>query len=126
MSLDIVPTTLQSTDLERIFRERKIPLDRFCLVDKSGTLYVAKGAGISRLLDPITYERVKVVHGFQTFVGSIELAGSLFHDVFLDEGDVIVNGNGSALILEPVSLSAWTEAILSVTFQVIVTGDGLR
>jgi hypothetical protein len=120
MTLDIVSTTFRASDLERIFRERKIPLERFCLTDKAGTLYVAEGASISILVDPITYEPITVTSGFQNYVGSIDRADSLFHEVFLadggEDGSPIINANGSELVAKPMTIRAWTQALLAVTF----------
>ena len=119
-TLDIVAISLsQSRSVSKLFRERKIPLDRVAIVDTHDhTLYVAEGTELSAVHDPYTGDQVEVYEGIQNYIGDYNILGSsTFHTVFLNpETGEICDETGLACKLVPVNLRSWTSALLELTF----------
>lgn len=119
-SLDIAAVRLnRQTDVLKLLRERKIPLDRVAVVDKpSGALYVAENATLSSVHDPYTGDQVHIDPDFQTYIGSVELAGDglCLHSVFVDESGSVCTETGSVCGLQATAIKAWTGAMLELTF----------
>jgi hypothetical protein len=119
-SLDMVPVKLTSqSDILKLLRERKIPLDQVAVADKgSGALYLAEDTTLSSVHDPYTGNQVKIDPDFQTYIGSVELAGDglCLHSVFVDESGSVCTETGAVCDLRPVALKSWTGAMLELTF----------
>ena len=119
-SLDLVPVRLgRQADVLKLLRERKIPLERVAVADKtSGALYVAEDTGLSSVHDPYTGDHISVDPDFQTYIGSVELAGDglCLHTVYVDDSGSICTGTGAACTLRPAILRSWTGAMVELTF----------
>ena len=119
-SLDIVTIrTSRQSDILKLLRERKIPLDRVVVVDKpSGALYVAENATLSSVHDPYTGDHITVDPDFQHYVGSVELAGDglCLHSVFVDESGAVCTDTGTVCDLRAANPKSWTGAMLELTF----------
>jgi hypothetical protein len=87
-SLDLVTVRLnRQADVLKLLRERKIPLERVAVVDRaSGALYVAEDTTLSSVHDPYTGDQVVIDPEFQTYIGSVELAGDglCLHTVYVE------------------------------------------
>ena len=119
-SLDLATIRIgKSANVLKLLREKKIPLDRLAVADKaSGKLYVAEDTSISAVHDPYTGEHITIDAGFQTFIGSIELAQSdlCLHTVFVDNDGSICTEAGTACTLVPCNMVSWTSAMVDLTF----------
>ena len=119
-SLDIAAIRLnRQADVLKLLRERKIPLDRVAVADRgSGALYVAENTTLSSVHDPYTGDHVTVDPDFQTYIGSVELAGDglCLHGVFVDESGAVCTETGMVCGLRPATLKSWTGAMLELTF----------
>lgn len=119
-SLDLATIrTGKAADVLKLLREKKIPLDRIAVADKSsGKLYIAEDTSISAVHDPYTGDQIVIDAGFQTFIGSIELAtGDLcLHTVFVDNDGCICTEAGTSCTLVPCNLVSWTSAMVDLTF----------
>ncbi len=119
-SLDLatVPLTRQ-VDVLKLFRDWKIPLERVAIADLStGALYVAEDTELSSVHDPYTGDQVVIDPDFQTFIGSVELAGDglCLHTVFVDDDGTVCTETGAACTLRPATLRSWTGAMVELTF----------
>jgi len=119
-SLDVVVVrTGRQADILRLLRERKIPLDRVVVADKpSGALYVAENTTLHSIHDPYTGDQVHIDPDFQTYIGSVELAGGglCLHGVFVDESGAVCTDTGVVCGLRPATLKSWTGAMVELTF----------
>jgi len=119
-SLDVVVVrTGRQADILRLLRERKIPLDRVVVADKpSGALYVAENTTLHSIHDPYTGDQVHIDPDFQTYIGSVELAGDglCLHGVFVDESGAVCTDTGVVCGLRPATLKSWTGAMVELTF----------
>ena len=119
-SLDVVVVrTGRQADILRLLRERKIPLDRVAVADKpSGALYVAEDTTLHSIHDPYTGDQVHIDPDFQSYIGSVELAGDglCLHGVFVDESGAVCTETGMVCGLRPATLKSWTGAMLELTF----------
>ena len=90
----------------------------FYVVNKSTrSLYrVEMDKFLSSVHDPSTGLQVKLNRS-QSYVGSQDLVGSAFHDVFLDEEGLPCNDTGTRLDLKPKSHSVWDNAVIELIFQ---------
>lgn len=119
-SLDVVVVrTGRQADILRLLRERKIPLDRVVVADKpSGALYVAENTTLHSIHDPYTGDQVRIDPDFQSYIGSVELAGDglCLHSVFVDESGAVCTETGMVCGLRPATLKSWTGAMVELTF----------
>jgi hypothetical protein len=119
-SLDLVTVRLnRQADVLKLLRERKIPLERVAVVDRaSGALYVAEDTTLSSVHDPYTGDQVVIDPEFQTYIGSVELAGDglCLHTVYVDESGSVCTGTGTVCTLRPATLRSWTGAMVELTF----------
>jgi hypothetical protein len=119
-SLDLVTVRLnRQADVLKLLRERKIPLERVAVVDRaSGALYVAEDTTLSSVHDPYTGDHVSIDPEFQTYIGSVELAGDglCLHTVYVDESGSVCTGTGTVCTLRPATLRSWTGAMVELTF----------
>jgi hypothetical protein len=119
-SLDVVVVrTGRQADILRLLRERKIPLDRVAVADKpSGALYVAEDTTLHSIHDPYTGDQVHIDPDFQSYIGSVELAGDglCLHGVFVDESGAVCTETGMVCGLRPATLKSWTGAMVELTF----------
>jgi hypothetical protein len=119
-SLDLVAVRLnRQADVLKLLRERKIPLERVAVADKaSGSLYVAEDTTLSSVHDPYTGDHVVIDPDFQTYIGSVELAGDglCLHTVYVDESGAVCTETGMACSLRPATLRSWTGAMVELTF----------
>lgn len=119
-SLDLATVRLnRQADVLKLLRERKIPLERVAVADRStGALYVAEDTSLSSVHDPYTGDHVSVDPDLQTFIGSVELAGDglCLHTVFVDDDGTVCTETGAACTLRPATLRSWTGAMVELTF----------
>jgi hypothetical protein len=119
-SLDLVTVRLnRQADVLKLLRERKIPLERVAVVDRaSGALYVAEDTTLSSVHDPYTGDQVVIDPEFQTYIGSVELAGDglCLHTVYVNDDGGVCTGTGTVCTLRPATLRSWTGAMVELTF----------
>ncbi len=119
-SLDLVTVRLnRQADVLKLLRERKIPLERVAVVDRaSGALYVAEDTTLSSVHDPYTGDHISIDPEFQTYIGSVELAGDglCLHTVYVDDSGSICTGTGTVCTLRPATPRSWTGAMVELTF----------
>lgn len=119
-SLDLVSVRLnRQADVLKLLRERKIPLERVAVADRTtGSLYVAEDTTLSSVHDPYTGDHISVDPDFQTYIGSVELAGDglCLHTVYVDESGSVCTETGTACTLRPATLRSWTGAMVELTF----------
>jgi hypothetical protein len=119
-SLDVVPVRLnRQADILRLLRERKIPLDRVAVADKpSGALYLAEDTTLHSIHDPYTGDQIQIDPEFQTYIGSVELAGDglCLHGVFVNESGTVCTDTGVVCGLRAANLKSWTGAMVELTF----------
>ena len=119
-SLDLATVRLnRQADVLKLLRERKIPLERVAVADKaSGSLYVAEDTTLHSVHDPYTGGQVVIDPDFQTYIGSVELAGDglCLHTVYVDESGSVCTGTGMSCTLRPATLRSWTGAMVELTF----------
>lgn len=119
-SLDLVSVRLgRQSDVLKLLRERKIPLERVAVADRStGSLYVAEDTTLSSVHDPYTGDQVVIDPDFQTYIGSVELAGDglCLHTVYVDESGLVCTETGAACTLRSATLRSWTGAMVELTF----------
>lgn len=70
---------------------------------------------LSSVHDPYTGDQVKV-DKVQNYISSLDLVGSVFHTIFLDDEDLPCTETGVRYKLKPKPLSTWGNAILELTF----------
>ena len=119
-SLDLATVRLNRQAVElKLLRERKIPLERVAVADRTtGSLYVAEDTSLSSVHDPYTGDQVVIDPDFQTYIGSVELAGDglCLHTVYVDESGAVCTETGTACSLRPATLRSWTGAMVELTF----------
>ena len=119
-SLDLATVRLnRQADVLKLLRERKIPLERVAVADRTtGSLYVAEDTSLSSVHDPYTGDQVVIDPDFQTYIGSVELAGDglCLHTVYVDESGAVCTETGTACSLRPATLRSWTGAMVELTF----------
>ena len=111
-------STIPMSDPDRIKKVLKHYNAPFYVVNKSTrSLYrVGTDKFLSSVHDPFTGLQVKLNRS-QTYVGSQDLVGSVFHNVFLDEEGLPCNDMGTRYNLKPKSLSIWNNAVIESIFQ---------
>ena len=119
-SLDLATVRLnRQAVVLKLLRERKIPLERVAVADRTtGSLYVAEDTSLSSVHDPYTGDQVVIDPDFQTYIGSVELAGDglCLHTVYVDESGAVCTETGTACSLRPATLRSWTGAMVELTF----------
>jgi len=66
--------------------------------------------------DPYTGDQVKV-DKVQNYISSLDLVGSVFHTIFLDDENLPCTETGVRYNLKPKSLSIWNNAMIGLIFQ---------
>lgn len=125
METDFLPlVTLDladSADILTFLREYKVPLPTLAITDTAtGRLYIASGASLRSVHDPFSGEHVVVDADIQAYIGHIDRSDELFHTVFMDsDGNLLVPSTSATLPCElrPQARSAWTSAMIDLTFQ---------
>jgi hypothetical protein len=110
-----------SADILTFLKEYKVPLPTLAIVDTdTGHLYMTSGASVRSVHDPFSGEHVTIDQDIQAYIGHIDRSEDLFHTVFVDDdGNLLVPETSSTLPceLQPQARSAWTSAMLDLTFQ---------
>ena len=110
-----------SADILTFLKEYKVPLPTIAIVDTAtGHLYLASNASLRSVHDPFSGDHVVIDPDIQAYIGHIDRSDDLFHTVFVNEnGDLLVPETSSTLPCElrPQARSAWTSAMLDLTFQ---------
>lgn len=107
------------SSIEKILRKHKIPLDRIAIVDQNtGELHVAEGGKIDKVLDYMTGD--PVIHpvdlDYNVILPVCVAGDALMDSVFIKDG-VLVDKHENPHTLIPGDTVAWTQALLSVTFE---------
>jgi len=108
-----------ASEIERLLRKHKIPLERLAIVDTStGHLYVAEAGQVHSATDPVSCEPIRIPPGFaQRCILNVTLApDALIDTAFVGSGGELVNKWGNPLTLTPADSAAWVQAVLSATF----------
>jgi hypothetical protein len=106
------------SQIERMLRNHKIPLDRIAIVDyKTGELHVAEGGKIEIVLDHMSGNPVlhPVDLDYNVILPVCVAGDALIDSVFIKDGD-LVDKHGNPHTLTTSDTVAWTQALLSVTF----------
>jgi len=90
----------------------------FYIVNRSTrSLYrVGMDRFLSSVHDPYTGDQVKV-DKVQNYISSLDLVGSVFHTIFLDDENLPCTETGVRYNLKPKSLSIWNNAMIGLIFQ---------
>lgn len=121
-SLDLITNCRLNNpkDLKKLLKDKKIPLERIALSDKTtGLLYAAEGNTLSSVHDPWTGDQIRLHESLQTYIGSLELSktGLSLHSVFANSEHQICIEDGMVCELREVKCHAWTTAMLESTFE---------
>lgn len=102
-----------------ILREKKVPLDPLCILDKKTfLLHYVDGTRIYSMKGLIDCEPLSLPHELQSHITTLDLQMHVpFHSVFKTESGELINENGTPYTLEEVQNPNWLQALTTLIFS---------